>query len=76
MDSKFKKMLYECYKRVKINPQDIKARQTLNILYLDYWRDHTEYFDYNDFEEENRLLLLKYQYLLDIVDEIRKKEDF
>ena len=75
MDSKFKKILYECYKKVKINPQDIKAKQTLNILYLDYWRDHTEYFDYNDFEEENRLLLLKYQYLLDIVDEIRKKED-
>ena len=75
MNSKYRKILNECYKRVKVNPQDIKARQTLNILYLDYWMEHTEYFDFNEQEEENRLLLLKYQYLLDIAGEIREKED-
>ena len=75
MNYKYQEVLNECYKRVKVNPQDIKARQTLNILYLDHWMEHTEYFDYSDFEEENRLLLLKYQYLLDIAGEIREKED-
>lgn len=45
MNYKYQEVLNECYKRVKVNPQDIKARQTLNILYLDHWMEHTPIFD-------------------------------
>lgn len=69
----FQDKLKECRNILKNNPNDIKARASINFIYNIIFDNNLVWFDDYLEEESNVLYLQKYLYLFKLVEEVSKK---
>ena len=69
----FQDKLKECRNILKNNPNDIKARASINFIYNIIFDNNLVWFDDYLEEESNVLYLQKYLYLFKLVEEVSKR---